>query len=229
MGKLTGLAAGLLVLAAGDAYAAATAYAHIDWAGVTYESTGVEFSLSALHRPLKHTILVTGTGVNAGPLGVIGYNQNGQSAQLFNGPMQRAAIESTNEDFDLNAFMHSYWDVTLTGSGSVTFQVPFEYHIAQTGGHLVNATLNTRIEGAADGWRYKSATRSSSDMFNEGLADMKGAFVYTLSNAGPEQHYRLYSALSAQIIPGVPEPESYAMMGLGMGAIWFARRRRKAT
>ena len=85
-----------------------------------------------------------------------------------------------------------------------------------------NGLLNPGSGGAL--WKV-AADGSRSLVFSDGLADATGLAI------GPDGFYvSNFGASSGQgevlLITAVPEPETYALMLLGLGAIGFLRRRR---
>lgn len=170
-------------------------------------------------------LIGTQTGFDAASLAALGGTLSGVSVRvtLFDGDNQ-----SGNFDFNNNNLLLDGADI---GSFSTvqTFRTD-AIGTTQIGGPTLgfgNNILNTGFFSSTD------ATFLSSLLTN--LAD--GSLAYRVADTDPgDQFYDFKQGVDGGLInvgtppvvvPGIPEPETYAMMALGLGALgWVARRKR---
>lgn len=220
----------VFLLMASQARAQATALAEIDWSGLTYSTTGaVTFSMERMTTSGPLSTLTSRNGYSWNFLEEVHYVQPDQSASMFNTAVTHGvSLASSSELYGISAASWHMFAIEMDGSGSVTFQIPYVFQLTQEGDFLSRALLAANILNTSDVFAHEAAI-SSSPHYNFGDPVQSGMFSLTVNGNGDHANYVLYSSVSAQIQPGIPEPETYAMMVLGLTAVFSARRRATRT
>lgn len=225
--------------AAVGAYASpATVDAEVDWSRMTYITTG-DLTFAIEQRPISQSeavswVQVTGiptvvkTRVSADDSGSLNYVEDGLSANLTNNPSMQRTILTSELDDNAHALTRSVTLVTLTGTGSVTFNIPYEYHLTMGDGVHATSYVSAFLGQSSRGPNYHDQSAISPwPSLNYGVTDKQGIITYTLNGSGGVTSTSI-SVFAGAIITSVPEPETYAMVGMGLALVFIARRKRAA-
>lgn len=228
MGKSEVFIAGLMLASVCvTAQAAATTHAEIDWSGMMISTTGdLSYTMETLYGFPRFTRVMTMTSDSLDQSEYMTKTGDGFTATVHNSAdMLSSSIDVTGEQIGAIATGIALTGIELTGSGTFTIRVPYELHLTQDGSYLAKGAVSSRIEGTSHLFSREAIVATSPEI-NYGDPDDSGFFSFVLTGNGGTSNYTMISYVDTQIQPGVPEPETYAMMGLGIGAIWLARRRK---
>jgi len=133
----------------------------------------------------------------------------------------------------LNGFTLA-WDIEQYSGGFRATTVNFAYSIgagpySTTG--VTGTTLTTASLGATDGVQLASITTTSRSINVSGLTLNNGDnlnlryILTTGAGSGGNAHIGIDNVS----FTAIPEPSTYALLGLGLGALWFLRRKKPAA
>jgi PEP-CTERM motif len=136
---------------------------------------------------------------------------------------------SAEELTGLTGFFGGTW--TYEGKSDDTANGPFTDNPTSTSGTL---TFDSPISGvfviglkAGDNYSYYYFDAGVSSISSLSFDTTAGVATNAQGMAQALSHAALY--VGEGVVPGIPEPETYALMLAGLGAItWVARRRRRA-
>lgn len=213
------------------------ASAAIGWAQVDWQDASVSFDSGLSFAGFGDIVHFSFSKANGQTMDAISSNfnenlsttlSNGTSFAFAAGGGEQSSVALTNTIAGMATAVD--WmavNFNVSGTGWMHFEVPYS---------LEAVVLNGEEEASGGSMMYVFDNADLSNFYYEnvnatafnGLNDAKsGTFSFSLYNAGGQHSYMLNSYAFSSAVAPVPEPETYAMMGLGTGVLLLARRRKK--
>lgn len=184
------------------------------WVG-DYSGTTKAYLVNSSTGALKKTITLSGTGT-----GIEGFYDG---LEYFNGKL-----------------IANKYDGGFARAGGN------QYSVYDLDGNVLTANfINTNGHGNGTGIAFDGSDFYIADIFNNKISKWNGTTGAYMSNFTLQGSHNFVEDLSFDfagrvdtcggpnqppcIVPGIPEPSTYALMGLGLAGIGFAARRRKTS
>lgn len=228
----------MLCTGASAAQAEVSAFSGLDWSRFSFVSTG---DVTYEFGPLFASSGIEYAGIPNVALGYSSSNfaQDDVTAIVTNTSQSQSISMSRSDAASLHGF--SAWatvssSLQLNGSGSLTISIPYRLDIGAEDGFVATGSA-----GIVTYSYYDSEPLHSDNAWGrtgvpdvvgvpwyinyDGTPDAQGVLAITLlSHGGPSVH-DFQSSTHVRINSPVPEAETSAMLGLGLFALMFARRR----